>query len=66
MQPYQARVVQERDELLERIVELVDFMKSPTFEGLPAEETSLLRRQLSVMREYLQILDERVSVFLAG
>lgn len=66
MQAYQARVAQERDELLERVLELIDFMKSPVFGELPAEDASLLHRQLGVMQEYLEILDKRVATFLAG
>lgn len=61
---YQQRVIQERDELAERLHNLRAFINfNPMFGSLPADECARLRRQRDVMAELLSILDERIANF---
>jgi hypothetical protein len=67
MEPYQQRVVDERNELEKKTVALHKFIAdvpaSPIFAQLPGEEKSRLRRQYSAMAEYLEVLGERIAAF---
>jgi hypothetical protein len=63
MQPHQERVVAEKSELDEKIGKLVPFLKSSTFAGLTADEQGRLGRQLGLMQQYSDVLNERISSF---
>lgn len=63
MLPYQERVVQEKQELDDRIIRLTEFTLSHNFEGVNLYEQQRLNRQLRVMQEYSAILAERISEF---
>ena len=60
---WQQRVVDERNELHERIVKLRDFFDNPLFTSVEDEEKRRLRRQVVFMEEYRAVLDERISHF---
>ena len=63
LQPYQQRVVAERDALDVKRAALFDFTTSRAFATLGEAEQSRLRRQYRAMVEYTQALDERISAF---
>ena len=64
MQPHQQRVLEERAELQDRIEKLGRFITiDPTFGTLPQRERDLLATQLVVMRQYFDILTERMKGF---
>lgn len=63
MQPYQQRVVQEKQELDDKITNLDKFMLTDIFHNLPAEEQDRLTRQFDVMKDYTAILTERIAAF---
>jgi hypothetical protein len=60
---YQNRVVMERQELIEKIDKLTDFMKGGVFVGLDEDEQDRLSRQHVIMLEYSNILAERIVHF---
>ena len=77
MEPYQERVIAERDEVAafanatqDRLIKLVDFTATPAFASLPLEQQQLLQAQAVTMRDtaeqaeaYKNILDSRISTF---
>lgn len=65
LQPFQQRVVDERNELAERLNKLNAFMDSASFtDGSVAyDERRRLRRQAEAMSPYLAILNERIGAF---
>jgi len=63
MQPHQQRVVDERAELADKAVKLAGFLTGAIFASLPQEERARLGKQLYIMRDYLDILDERIKAF---
>ena len=65
MQPHQARVIQEHTELEQKIERLEAFIGTPTYHSEDQHGQYLLRRQLLCMREYLDILAERIALFAA-
>ncbi len=64
MQPYQQRVVEERDQLAERLTKLGKFIdEGMVFCALPLDERRRLENQAAVMDEYLAILNERIAAW---
>lgn len=63
MQPHQERVVTEKTELDERLGKLTSFFETQTFAGLANAEQARLSRQAAVMREYSDVLAERIAAF---
>lgn len=63
MEPHQERVINEKSELDDKIGKLVPFLKTRIFAGLPEEEKDRLSRQIGVMQQYSDILNERISAF---
>ena len=63
MQPYQARVVEEKAELDEKLAKLQAFLSTPIYQALDSEERIRLQRQSSIMQEYSDILAERIAAF---
>lgn len=62
--PHQQRVVDEKDELDEKIAALDKFInESPIFNNLNFSERELLVKQYVVMRQYSKILDARILAF---
>ena len=62
-QPYQQRMVIERDQLFDRIERLSAFMLTPLYEKLPVEEKDRMQKQLIAMQSYQKVLDERIKAF---
>ena len=65
MAPHQQRVVDEKNELDEKLTKLVAFFSNPLWATLPSDEQARLSRQSEVMREYSDILGERIAAFPA-
>jgi hypothetical protein len=63
MQPYQQRVVEEAEQLDERIDKLFAFTDHPQFKLIPEDERDRMYRQLDAMRLYSLILHERIEAF---
>lgn len=64
MQPHQQRVVDEKDELADKLTKLNDFIGGNNiYDSLPADERNRLARQAFVMKDYLDILNERIAAF---
>ena len=63
-EPYQQRVVDEKTELDGKYRKLIEFIEeSPTFPRLPDDEQNRLRRQKDCMKNYSDVLGERISAF---
>lgn len=64
-EPYQQRVIAERDEINRRMVILKDFTNplNPVYAAISVAEKRLINRQNYAMKEYLSLLDERISLF---
>ena len=63
MAPHQQRVVDEKNELDEKLTKLEAFFSNPLWATLPSDEQARLSRQSEVMREYSDILGERIAAF---
>lgn len=61
--PHERRVIEERAQLSERLEKLGTFLALPDFGKLESAEQDRLTRQHKIMREYLQVLDERIAAF---
>lgn len=59
---WQARVIDEATDLLNRLMRLRDFMKSKTFSGLSSKHQALLRFQEETMNVYLGVLKARIEL----
>lgn len=64
LQPHQQRVVEERNELIEKVTKLNAFTKTETFNSLPDEEKNLLLKQEKEMKKYADILKQRIDLFI--
>lgn len=64
MQPHQQRVVDEYNELTDKINRLEDFLQSEKFTVIVSEEEQiLLAIQFQAMQRYQEILLERIELF---
>jgi len=63
MKDFQQRVVNECNELDERLEKLLIFLDGDLFKSLPSEEHLRLRRQCAAMKDYSQVLKERIVAF---
>ncbi len=63
MEEWQKRVFNERDDLQEKIDKLEAFFKSDRIHDVSNEHDDLLKRQLSAMSLYRDILNERIALF---
>lgn len=63
MQPHEQRVIDEREELADKLGKLSTFAAGETFAGLPEVDQVLLAGQRDVMSAYLKILDRRIARF---
>jgi len=64
MQPYQQRVVEEKDEINKKATDLSNFIgTSPIFDTLDPVEQERLKEQNDVMWQYFEILEARIAAF---
>jgi len=66
MQAHQQRVVDEKkqlDERLEKLLIFIDAGAGKIFSGLPDEERQRLTTQARIMKEYSDVLADRIAAF---
>lgn len=63
MQAHQERVVAEKTELDEKLAKLNIFIGGKVFATLPDGEQIRLARQANVMKDYSDVLSERIAAF---
>ena len=63
LQPHQQRVVDEKDEVSDRLSKLLSFFQTPMFESLSEAERSRMRNQARFMDGYAAVLEERIAAF---
>lgn len=63
LQPYQERVITERDDLQQKIEALERWTGSDAFRSLKLKEQYRQVRQLNHMRSYRDVLNERIEDF---
>jgi len=61
--PHQQRVVDEKDEVSDRLAKLLAFFQGPIFPALDEAERSRLRNQARFMDGYAAVLEERIAAF---
>ena len=67
MQPFQERIITEKQDLDAKRQKLREFIgSSPTYRTLAEIERSRLNRQLEAMTLYSNILEERIASFQTG
>ena len=62
--PHQLRVIEEKEELLNKIEKLSAFLQTDKAKELSTEEYILLSVQLDYMNLYFSVLIKRIKVFL--
>ena len=65
MKEYQTRVIEEKRALDENRARLIGFMATADFDALPKDERRRMQKQDDVMRQYSEILGERIANFSA-
>lgn len=63
MEDYQKRVIAEKEELDGRLARLEKFISSTKFSNVREEEQERLSVQAEIMKEYSEILSERIKAF---
>lgn len=61
MQPFVERMVEEYNELSERLKKLVAFTKTEKFTALAEEQRNLLEEQREAMSHYKRVLGKRIE-----
>jgi hypothetical protein len=61
MPDFKTRIVEEKDQLQERIIKLGNFISSPNFDDVSTANQRLLRVQHSIMSAYGGVLSERIE-----
>lgn len=62
-QPWQVRLIEERDQLRLRFEKLDDFMLTDTFLALPKADIDLIHDQHEAMSDYLDAVEARITHF---
>ena len=63
MQPFKQRVIDEKNELDEKRTKLCAFMEGSSFASLPEDERMRLAKQDILMKDYSDVLAERIAEF---
>lgn len=61
MSDFKTRLLEERDQLQERVIKLDAFLDSEAFETISEKQQLLLDDQLALMEDYLWILNTRIE-----
>ncbi len=61
--PHQARIVDEKSALDEKLGKLEGFFTTDLFSGLPSEDRDLLVTQFGLMQGYSEVLGQRIERF---
>ena len=64
MEDFKKRLIVEREELDDKLAKLEAFIGSPRFENLDERNRELLVSQCGAMRQYSDILNERIRILL--
>ncbi len=62
-EPHQQRVVEEKDELDEKLAALEQFLDSAKFHEVGKDEKKRLVKQALIMAQYSDVLGERIAAF---
>lgn len=62
--PHEARVVEEKRELDDKLAKLAEFRGGKVYDALPDAERTLLAKQFHVMTAYSIVLRQRIDLFL--
>lgn len=64
MQAFQERVIEERNDLVEKVAKLDVFLTNVDLvDNLIPGEEQRLQRQAEIMKQYIEVLDERIQYF---
>lgn len=63
MQDWQQRVIDERDELDQKLIKLQNFLVSSATDRLSETDLGLLKHQAQLMLEYTAVLPKRIERF---
>ena len=63
MQPHEQRVVNEMNELGEKLEKLLTFLQTDFYKSLTEKEQELLYFQSQVMEDYYEVLQQRIELF---
>jgi hypothetical protein len=63
LEPWQERLLKERDELIDKLLALNLFFLSEKWTHVHPLVQDLMKQQHKVMKEYLEILNRRIDVF---
>jgi hypothetical protein len=63
LKPHEHCVINEKDELDIKLEKLESFFSTATFKKLNKDDQRLLKMQAQIMREYSNILQERIDNF---
>lgn len=63
MEQYQVRVIEEKEELDKKILNLIKFFETETFVKLSLDEQERMKRQAKAMTDYSIVLGERINNF---
>ena len=63
MEAYQQRVVEEKEQLDQKLAKLKAFFSTDLFRNLPEEDSSLMKDQAFCMNEYSLVLGKRIERF---
>jgi hypothetical protein len=66
MEPYQQRVVDEKEALSDKLDKLETFLGGANINLVLPEEQTRLSRQCLIMQLYEQVLSERIAAFKVG
>lgn len=64
MQPHQERVVTEHNDLQDKITKLESFFNTKIHGALDSQEQARLHKQFNVMKQYSDILKQRIAAFV--
>jgi hypothetical protein len=63
LKPHEYRVIDEKDDLDSKLYKLESFFSTKTFSYINQDDQRLLKMQAQIMREYSNILQERIDNF---
>lgn len=58
---FKDRLIEEREQLAERLQKLASFIGGEVYQSLQPVDQELLDRQHQIMKDYLSVLDVRIS-----
>lgn len=62
MSDFKSRLIDEKQQLDEKITKLSNFQSSESFQTIPVQQQTLLNIQVLAMATYSQVLTERIAL----